>query len=628
MASVSRGLSRRKFLGAAAAIGLGATGLDSWLASVVDRAFAASDPAGCGDLSDIEHFVFVMQENRSFDHYFGTLSGVRGFDDPTVLEQQVGGKSYPIWNQFGWEPGVGATSVGYTSPFELLEDATHDGQWLNDPTHDWGPQHRCWNNGAMDNWLRTHVAVDGAANAPIIMGHYNRSTLPFYYALADAFTVCDAYHCSVIGPTYPNRLYWMSGMLDPHGQYGGPLVETFGSLAAQPQLYNSYTWKTMPEVLEEAGVSWKVYQSPDSLEGLEGGLLMDNILRYFKQYNSAGTLNQKALLPTIGMSPATPGNFEIDVATNSLPSVSWVVTDFLYCEHPAAPPQYGQYALAHILDTLLSNPAVWEKTAVILSYDENGGFFDHVPPPTAPPGTPDEYITVPIASVAESEGVTGPIGLGFRVPCVVISPYSRGGLVYSGVSDHTSQLRLIETRFGTPVPNLSAWRRRTVGDLTGAFNFAAASNPAAPVLPAVPMPLDGLVLGGPGGITIDTTSTEEIDQQGLSNGVLATDGMGRPYTVPPNAQPTQEPGPPRRQPSGVVCVSAAAGPTGTSAPATTGSAPPAAVPPTAPASGAALASTGMDSTEAVEAAGAVALVALGGVMTALSKEYPAPESSG
>ncbi|MGI8491932.1 MAG: phospholipase C, partial [Acidimicrobiales bacterium] len=558
-------ISRRSFLGGAAALGLGAAGLSSWLSSVVERAYAAADPAGCGGLADIEHFVFVMQENRSFDHYFGTLSGVRGFEDASVLTQVVNGAVHPVWDQFGWSPGVGQTNTGYTRPFPLLEDSSHDGQWLNDPTHDWGPQHASWNHGAMDRWLKTHVAVDGAANAPIIMSHYDRSTLPFYYDLADAFTICDAYHCSVLGPTYPNRLYWMSGMLDPDGKHGGPLVETFGSLTPQPQLYSAYSWKTMPEVLEEAGISWKVYQSPDSVEGLEGGLLMDNVLRYFKQYNDLSSpLNHKGLLPTIGLTSATPLDFERDVAAGTLPSVSWIVTDFLLSEHPAGPPAYGGYAVAHILETLLANPAVWEKTAVILSYDENGGFFDHVAPPTPPSGTAGEYLTVPLASVAEAAGVAGPIGLGFRVPCVVVSPYSRGGLAYSGVSDHTSQLRLLEKRFGTPVPNLSAWRRSVVSDLTGAFDFAVAPNAGDPGLPAVAMPLTGLV--GQQGIDMGFVT---LDSQGLVNGIPATTGSGMPYPVPTNAATLrQEAGPPRRQPSGIVCAaSVAAGPPPAAAPA-------------------------------------------------------------
>ena len=529
-------LTRRRFLRGAATVGAGATAA-ALFPGLVERAYAAADPAGCGSLADIEHFVFVMQENRSFDHYFGTLSGVRGFDDTSVLQQTVGGQTSSIFRQYGYQPGVGVTPTGYTLPFALQQDASHDGQVLNDPTHDWGPQHGCWNGGAMDRWLPEHIAADGAANAPIVMSYYDRQTLPFYYALADAFTICDGYHCSVIGPTYPNRMYWMSATLDPDGKNGGPLVETL-PLTPNPAYYFQYTWETMPEVLEAAGVSWKCYQSPDAAEGLGSGLLVDNILRYFKQYATNPVLNAKALVPTF------PGTFDADVAAGTLPQVSWIVTDFLQCEHPAAPPQYGESAVAQILDTLISNPAVWEKTAVVVNYDENGGFFDHVPPPTAPPGTPGEYLTVPLSGVASADGIAGPIGLGFRVPALVLSPYSRGGLAYSGTLDHTSCLRLLETRFGVPVPNLSAWRRATVGDLTGAFDFAGAPDAAPPALPSPP----------PEGTDLLVT------QQLVENGLQGTDGMGAPYPVPLNSTPQQEAGPARRQPSGTAACTATTAP--------------------------------------------------------------------
>ncbi len=533
MAARPRRLSRRQFLGGAAA-GVGAASMASSLSWLVDSAYAAADPAGCGSLSDIEHFVFVMQENRSFDHYFGTLSGVRGFDDPTVISQQVGGQNYPVWNQFGYDPATQtATPTGYTLPFELAQDSNHDGQWLNDPTHNWGPQHQCWNGGAMDSFVRVHVASEGPANGPIVMSHYNRLSLPFYYALADAFTVCDAYHCSVIGPTYPNRLYWMSGTIDPAGAAGGPLLETLAPVA-DVQYYGKFGWTTMPEVLEQAGISWKVYQSPDTLYGASTPLLIDNVLRYFKAYtNPATTLAQNAFVPTY------PGTFALDVASGQLPQVSWVITQFLESEHPAAPPDWGSVAIADILQTLISNPAVWEKTALILSYDENGGFFDHVEPPTPPAGTPGEYITAPLGPIPDAAGIAGPIGLGFRVPCLMISPYSRGGLVYSGLSDHTSQLRLLESRFGVPTPNLSAWRRQVVGDLTGAFDFARPPQPTVPALPATTL-ADTLVV-----------------QQGLDNGLFGSLGTSKiPYPIPPNSVQHQESGT-RRQPSGIVCAAAA-----------------------------------------------------------------------
>ena len=173
------------------------------------------------------------------------------------------------------------------------------------------------------------------------------------------------------------------------------------------------------------------------------------------------------------------------------------------------------------------NPAQWAKTAVFLTYDENGGFFDHVPPPTAPPGTPGEYLTVPaVPDPAAAGGFTGPIGLGFRVPMLIISPFSRGGFVSSGVFDHTSILRFLETRFGAEVPNLSAWRRAAVGDLTSAFNFAAPDT-SIPNLPST------------------TQAIPQVIQQCVAN------PNGTPAFAVPNPQslPAQESGT-GRKPSG------------------------------------------------------------------------------
>ncbi len=134
------------------------------------------------------------------------------------------------------------------------------------------------------------------------------------------------------------------------------------------------------------------------------------------------------------------------------------------------------------MNALLAHPDVWRKTALFVTWDENGGFFDHVAPPTPPPGTKDEFLTVANLPAAAG-GIRGPIGLGFRVPMLVVSPFSRGGLVCSDVFDHTSTLRFLETRFGVRVPNLSRWRRKTTGDLTSAFNFAARPNANRPALP-------------------------------------------------------------------------------------------------------------------------------------------------
>ena len=508
------GMSRRKFLAAVAATG-GASVFAGLAGPVIERAFAA-DPAGTGSLADIEHFVFLMQENRSFDHYFGTLSGVRGFGDTS-----------PAFRQFGYDPATRkASDSAFLEPFRLdtTHGATLDGECINDPTHSWGPQHQCWNGGAMDQWVKVHLANEGLGNGPATMGYYTRKDIPVHFALADAFTVCDSYFCSVLGPTDPNRLYWISGTIDPDGNNGGPLLET-------PTLVpkNKYSWQTYPEALQDAGVSWKVYTNKSVPVVSEA--VLSGMLGAFKNFQ-----DPKSQLYQRGIQPTFPSTFAADVKANKLPSVSWVIPSLLTCEHPALPPAFGAQGIVQVLNILTSNPAVWEKTALIISYDENGGFFDHVAPPTAPPGTPGEYVTVPLSGVADSMGIAGPIGLGFRVPGLVISPYTRGGLVASDVFDHTSQLRLVETRFGVEVPNLSAWRRATVGDMTSAFNFAAAANATKPTLP-VSNTLGALLECRVG---VDT--------------LLGTfDSAHNPFSYPvprTNSMPVQETSPARGTPSG------------------------------------------------------------------------------
>ena len=509
------GMSRRSFLGAAAAAG-GVSALAALAGPVIERAYA-TDPGGTGSLQDIEHFVFLMQENRSFDHYFGTLSGVRGFDDPS-----------PHFTQYGYDPATHAASdTGYVLPFRLntTQGPTLDGECVNDPTHDWGPQHRCWNGGKMDQWVKVHMASDGTANGPAVMGYYTRADIPVHYALADAFTVCDHYFCSVLGPTDPNRLYWISATIDPDGHNGGPLLNT-------PTLIpnNVYSWKTYPEALQEAGVSWKVYTNNDV--PIISGAVLSGMLQAFKNFQDPSSeLYQR------GRQPTFPSTFQQDVANNTLPAVSWVIPSLLTCEHPALPPALGAQGILQVLDILTSNPAVWEKTALIISYDENGGFFDHVTPPTAPAGTPGEYLTVPISGLSTADGIAGPIGLGYRVPGLVVSPYARGGLVASEVFDHTSQLRLVEKRFGVPIPNLSAWRRKTTGDMTSTFNFAQAPNAAKPRLPQPD--IVGALLDCKVGL--DAITGTFLGQLELNT-----------YPVPPNSMPHQEKTPVRGHPSGTV----------------------------------------------------------------------------
>jgi phospholipase C len=259
----------------------------------------------------------------------------------------------------------------------------------------------------------------------------------------------------------PNRLYALSGMIDPAGEHGGPVVFT-PDVSQSPAAVGSCDWKTMFEVLSENNIDWKVYQPRNSAIGPTQELNLAigfNALLYFKQYID----DPKSDLYQRGFLPEWPNDFAADVAANTLPPVSWVVPSLVDSEHPSAAPTNGASHLAKVLTALMSNPELWSKTVVFLTYDENGGFFDHVAPPTAPPGTKGEYLSVdPLP--AEASGVAGPIGLGFRVPMLVISPFSRGGHVNSDTFDHTSLLRFLEARFGVKAPNLTAWRRKTVGD--------------------------------------------------------------------------------------------------------------------------------------------------------------------
>jgi phospholipase C len=519
---MSRVITRREVLRAGAASG-GALGAAALLSnSLIARALAA--PA-CGSLSDIEHVVILIQENRSFDHYFGSYRGVRGFADPNVLKL-TDGSGLSIFAQPGYPGGFDGDHL---YPFHI--DSYHNGECTNDINHSWGPQHEYWDGGKLDGFVTEHLAVDGAANGPLAMGYYTRKDLSFYYALADAFTICDHYHCSVIGPTDPNRLYTMSAWLDPAGTQGGPILSTS---TTRVERFGTLSWTTMPEQLQAHGIGWKVYGDPDGNFG-------DNVLPYFKQYQTNPVLAANALTPTF------PGTFQADVAAGTLPQVSWVLAPLLSSEHPPAPTEYGEVVAAQVLNTLVCNPSVWSKTALFITYDENGGFFDHVPPLAAPAGTAGEYLTVnPLPS--DASGIAGPIGLGFRVPLLVVSPFSRGGFVCSDTFDHTSLLRFLETRFGAEVPNLSAWRRSVTGDLTTAFNFAKV-DASVPPLPH-PSATDSRVT-----MSSCATSAPFDELEGPSNNLAVLEQYtvsAYPVTVN-SAPPPQEPGAPRRPSGPVTC---------------------------------------------------------------------------
>ncbi|GAB2852537.1 alkaline phosphatase family protein [Actinoallomurus bryophytorum] len=445
------GMNRRRLLGSAGVVG-GLAAASLALPSNVRKAVAAPPPKN-GRLRDIEHVVLLMQENRSFDHYFGTLSGVRGFGDPRAMRLPNG---RPVFQQ----PDPSSPD-GYLLPYRL-NSRTSAAQAIPSMSHEWVVQHQAWNNGAMDNWLPAHRAADGA-KGPYTMGYFTREDIPFQYALADAFTICDAYHCSVLGPTHPNRYMWMTGTIDPNGESGGPALDNNAPSG-------TYSWKTYPERLTEAGVSWKFYHEPQSATGLPP-------IARMKQYAAAST---DSALYKNGLTATPTGQFEYDAMNDKLPTVSWIMPPTTYDEHPARTPAAGASFVASKIDAIAANPEVWAKTVFILSYDENDGMFDHVPPPTPRPGTADEFVTKTSPTGVEGGGL--PIGPGFRVPLIIVSPWTVGGRVCSEPFDHTSQLRFLERITGVAETNISDFRRKNLGDLTSAFRFGSASR-HAPSLP-------------------------------------------------------------------------------------------------------------------------------------------------
>jgi phospholipase C len=526
--------SRRDFIKKATALA-GGIGLSAALPASVRKAFAI-DPAAGTTYLDAAHVVIVMQENRSFDHCFGTLQGVRGFNDPRAIALPDGDK---VWLQ---KNAAGETYL----PFRLNMHDTK-ATWIGSLPHSRASQLDARNNGKYDQWLIAKPSNNKAfAQAPLTMGYYNREDLPFYYALADAFTVCDQNFCSSLTGTTPNRLYLWTGTVRAEKN-----AASHACLRNEDINYETEaSWTTFPERLEEHGISWKIYQNELSLDtGLnkeEDAWLSnftDNPMEWFSQYNVRFLKSYRAHLEKAGkgntdwtdarfekLSPkaqslharafTTNSNdpfyrqlhtqhytengierevtvpkgdvlhqFRQDVQKGELPAVSWLVAPENFSDHPDAP-WYGAWYVSEAMDILTQNPEVWKKTIFILCYDENDGYFDHVPPfipydpNTAGTGaasagidTAPEHVTLEQDQQRKPKdhGRAGPIGLGYRVPLVIASPWSRGGAVCSEVFDHTSILQLLEKLFshrsGKKIEeeNITAWRRTICGDLSAVF---------------------------------------------------------------------------------------------------------------------------------------------------------------
>ncbi len=570
--------SRREFLKNAALLS-GSIALWGGLEESIQKALAI-EPAPGSSYLDAEHVVILMQENRSFDHAYGTLQGVRGYNDPRAITLP---NNHPVWVQ------TNAAGESY-APFRLnLKDTK--ATWMGYLPHSWPSQVDARNHGKYDHWLEAkRSGRKEYAAMPLTLGHYNRQDIPFYYAFADAFTICDQHFCSSITPTLPNRLYYWTGTVREK-----PSIDSPANVRNEQVEKNNWVgWTTFPERLEDNGVSWKIYQNEvtekTGLVGEEDAWLSNfgcNVMEYFAQFHvKAHKLHrefiekQEKLLPdriaavkkqlsdpNLADDQSTKLNkqldelialqkevqeershwdrddfeklsprekslhekafctnsgdpayrelvemtfkdgdterrvqvpkgdvfhqFREDVKNQKLPTVSWLVAPERLSDHPESA-WYGAWYLSEALRILTENPEVWKKTIFILTYDENDGYFDHVPPFVAPhPHKPAtglaskgidtslDYIELEQDSKLKLHGPReSPIGLGYRVPLVVASSWSRGGCVCSQVFDNTSVLMFLETfltkKTSKPIQetNISSWRRTICGDLTSIFQPA------------------------------------------------------------------------------------------------------------------------------------------------------------
>jgi phospholipase C len=480
---------RRQFLqltaGAAASAALAGI-----LPPSIARALAIPADRTTGSINDVAHVVILMMENRAFDHYFGTLKGVRGFGDRHPLPLP-NGKS--VWHQ--------SDGTREILPFHL-DTATTNALRVPVTPHSFKDAQAAWGQGRLNEWPKHKTGFS--------MGHYKREDIPFQFALAEAFTICDAYHCQVTTGTDPNRIaFWSGSNFDPAARARGENSTpdnsepdnlrcwVRGRLPTPGYTYqgNALTWPTIPDVLEQAGVSWKMYQDPnDNWTGAMHGCLA---FESFRTAQPGSPIYEK------GMKHWSLDAFAEDAASGQLPQVSWILPPMLWSEHPLpSSPAHGAEFVARVLDALTHNPETWSRTLFLVTFDENDGQFDHVPPPAPPSYNVDGSLagqsTLNLAGhyfdgtsdtdhehIGAEDRLSGsirPWGLGPRVPCYVISPWSTGGWVCSETFDHSSIGQFIEKRFNVVVPAISPWHRSVCGDLTSALDFSRAAA-AAPTIP-------------------------------------------------------------------------------------------------------------------------------------------------
>ncbi len=500
-------VNRRKFIKLTA----GATAASAIWSSWLQEALAVEANNTTRSIRDVEHIVILMQENRSFDHYFGTMRGVRGFGD-----------RFPIPLESGERVFFQSDGKRIVPPYHADKKKTNAALIAGTP-HDFPDMQAAWNQGKYGFWPMFKT--------PYAMAYYTREEIPYQYALAESFTISDAYHCSVATGTDPNRIvFWSGSNFDPEKRAAGINCTDQDSEPVNIRCWikgkmpdpgytyraNAFKWPTIPDVLDKAGISWRIYQDPNNnwTGAMHGGLAFES----FRTAKPGSSIYEN------GMRHWTLEDLAEQVKNKTLPQVSWVLPSQMDSEHPGAPssPYRGADFTHEVLSAITANPEVWSKTAFFLTFDENDGLFDHLPAPAVPSYNLDNTLagksTLDLAGMyfnndkgtsafpnpfhAESpnpadraktrtyqdkrDTITGnirPWGMGPRVPMYIISPWSKGGWVDSQVADHTSVGQFIEKRFGVVIPAISPWHRAVSSDLTSAFDFKTPNDPAFPTMP-------------------------------------------------------------------------------------------------------------------------------------------------
>jgi phospholipase C len=384
----------------------------------------------------ITTFVYLMMENRSYDHYLGAraLEGLGG-------DGLTAGMS---------NPDINGTAI---APFAAGDDHNQAASAVCDidPPHGWDASHLQFAAGAMTGFVTEHQRAHGnLATAIEPMKFMERVNIPATWALADAYTTCDRWFCSVMGPTLPNRAYWHCGTstgLDNNNA----VLETFGNGVPVPTIYNR---------LEDAGIDWAYYF---------GSLSVVSLLANAGPFQiDLGPADGTGRIRRFGDGKLANGQFFKDAAAGKLPTVTYIDPGYGFNDdHPPVHPILGQELIAAVYTALARSPQ-WKNCLLVVTYDENGGYFDHVPPPTTTDDTMEKF------------GIPGFEQLGFRVPALVAGPYVKQNYVSSVQYDHTSALKHLSNHFG--FEPLTA-RQAAANDLTDCIDLERLERgePAAPI---------------------------------------------------------------------------------------------------------------------------------------------------